>query len=86
MKPKKVIAWRRRAAAAEALAREAQLTARSVEFQKVVAEALLRELHGLRFEVEVLRDDLRHRTMIGGMVFPITSAGATRPADDGVSQ
>lgn len=61
MKPNKVIAWRRRAAAAEELARKAQLTARSVEFQKIVAEALLRELHGLRFEVEALRDELRSR-------------------------
>ena len=60
MKPNKVIAWRRRAAAAE-LAREAQRTARSVEFQKIVAEALLKKLRGLRFEVQVLRDELRSR-------------------------
>ena len=61
MKPKKVIAWQRRRAAAAELTREAQLTARSVEFQKIVAEALVRELRGLRFEVEVLRDELRSR-------------------------
>jgi len=61
MKPKKVIAWRRRAAAAEELAREAQLIAHSVEFQKIAAEALVKELRGLRFEVQVLRDELRSR-------------------------
>lgn len=60
MKPMKVIAWRRRAAAAE-LAREAQRTERSVEIQKITAEALVRELRGLRFEVQVLRDELRSR-------------------------
>lgn len=85
MKPMKVIAWRRRAAAAE-LAREAQRTERSVEIQKITAEALVRELHGLTVAVERLTAEIRHRTMIDGMVFPITSAGATRPAGDGVSQ
>jgi hypothetical protein len=58
MKPKKTIAWRRRAAAAE-LAREAQLISRSVEIQKIAAEALVRELRRLRSEVQVLRDELR---------------------------
>jgi hypothetical protein len=61
MKPKKVIAWQRRRAAAAELAREAQLIAHSVEFQKIAAEALLKELRGLRFEVQVLRDELRSR-------------------------
>ena len=61
MKPKKVIAWRRRAAAAEDLAREARQIKHSVEFQKIAAEALVKELRGLRFEVQVLRDELRSR-------------------------
>lgn len=60
MKPKKTIAWRRRAAAAE-LAREAQLILHSVEIQKIVAGALVRELRGLRSEIQVLRDEIRSR-------------------------
>lgn len=60
MKPKKAIAWRRRAAAAE-LAREAQLILQSFEFQKIAAQMLVTELRRLRFEVQVLRDELRNR-------------------------